>query len=123
MGKKQQRLAQNKGQAILEFVIVFPMLVLFTFALVDVGRAIQHYGPSGGWVKLDGRRFDICAGVHTVSGYSAHADQSDLLRFATGMRVTPQTIRIVHGDNNAKQTLQDLLQARLPECKVVIPGE
>ncbi|MGO1773336.1 MAG: MBL fold metallo-hydrolase [Halomonas sp.] len=29
------------------------------------GRAIQHYGPQGGWVEIDGQRIDIKAGVTT----------------------------------------------------------
>jgi predicted metal-dependent RNase len=43
------------------------------------GRTIQTYGPRGGWVELDGQRITIRAGVHTLGGYSAHADQRDLL--------------------------------------------
>jgi len=39
------------------------------------GRAIQRYGPQQGDVELDGARYPIRAGVHVVSGYSAHADQ------------------------------------------------
>jgi metallo-beta-lactamase family protein len=39
------------------------------------GRDIQTYGPRGGYVVLDGQRIDIRAGIHTLGGYSAHADQ------------------------------------------------
>ncbi len=39
------------------------------------GRAIQQYGPKGGWVDIDGQQMDIKAGVTSISGYSAHADQ------------------------------------------------
>jgi metallo-beta-lactamase family protein len=84
------------------------------------GRDIQTYGPRGGYVLLDGERVDIRAGVHTLSGYSAHADQQDLLNFVKRMRHKPKHIRIVHGDTEAKQTLQRLYQDLLPECEVVI---
>ena len=85
------------------------------------GRAIQQYGPEGGWVELDGERFDIRAAIHTIGGYSAHADQADLLRFVTGMQRAPDVVRIVHGEEEAKETLQGELARRLPHTSVVIP--
>ncbi|MBK7726977.1 MAG: MBL fold metallo-hydrolase [Gammaproteobacteria bacterium] len=86
------------------------------------GHLIQRYGPGGGHVELDGQRFDIRASVHTLSGYSAHADQADLLRFATTMRKPPSTIRIVHGDNEAKEALGRQLALSLPGSKLLIPS-
>jgi len=85
------------------------------------GRAIQQYGPSGGYVMLDGQRVDIKAGVHSLSGYSAHADQGNLLRFVKGMRFKPKEIRIVHGDEAAKVALAEQLNALLPTAHVWIP--
>jgi metallo-beta-lactamase family protein len=57
------------------------------------------------WVKLDGRSYMIHAKIHTLSGYSAHADQTDLLKFVQGMKERPKKIRLVHGDPPAKQAL------------------
>ena len=85
------------------------------------GRAIQQFGPRGGWVDLDGQRMEIKAKVHTLAGYSAHADQADLLRFATGMKEPPKVVRLVHGDAAAKLELQRLLQAKQPNAQVVVP--
>lgn len=75
------------------------------------GRDIQHYGPQGGWVMLDGERYDIHAGVTTISGYSAHADQRDLLNFVKHMRHWPREIRLVHGDAEAKRVLKAKIEA------------
>lgn len=86
------------------------------------GRAIQQYGPRGGYVELDGQRYDIQAGIHTLSGYSAHADQKDLVNFVKRMRHKPQEIRIVHGDDGAKRELQKQFKQLLPACDVVIPS-
>ena len=83
---------------------------------------ISHHGPRGGWVTLDGQRFDIKAHVHTISGYSAHADQKGLVNFVRRMRVKPQQIRIVHGDDDAKAELQRKYRALVPGTEVVIPG-
>lgn len=66
------------------------------------GRDILTHGPRGGWVELDGERFDIRARIHQVGGYSAHAGQSDLIRFIEGIPQKPDEIRIVHGDASAK---------------------
>ncbi|NHN39571.1 MBL fold metallo-hydrolase [Pseudomaricurvus alcaniphilus] len=85
------------------------------------GRDIQTYGPRGGYVHLDGQRFDIKAQVHSLSGYSAHADQQDLLKFVKRMRYKPQQIRIVHGDDEAKANLKEEMQALVPEAEVLIP--
>jgi metallo-beta-lactamase family protein len=85
------------------------------------GRDIQHYGPRGGYVMLDGERYDIRAGVHTLSAYSAHADQRGLLNFVKRMRKKPNEIRIVHGDESAKQTLAQALQDCCPDSSIRIP--
>lgn len=91
------------------------------------GRAIQLHGPQGGYVELDGERYPIKAGVHTLGGYSAHADQKGLVGFITGVRHGPEEVRLVHGDDVAKAKLAAVLQAE-PKVKsrgtvVVIPAE
>jgi len=87
------------------------------------GRDIQRYAPANGYVMLDDQRYDIKAAVHTLSGYSAHADQQNLIDFVMGMQNRPQEIRIVHGDTQAKKTLQSKLQDLLPDSRVVVPTE
>lgn len=74
------------------------------------GRDILTFGPRGGWVMLDGERHPIRAQIHQVCGYSAHAGQSDLLRFVTGIPQMPAEIRIVHGDDDAKAVLKRKLE-------------
>jgi len=69
------------------------------------GAAIQRYGPRGGYVDLDGERIDIRAAIHTLAGYSAHADQRSLVRFITGMRHWPREVRLVHGEASARAAL------------------
>ncbi len=85
------------------------------------GRDIQKYGKNNGYVELDGDRYTIKAGVHTLSGYSAHADQKDLINFVKRMRVKPKEIRIVHGDEEAKQVLKEKFEVLFEEVEVVIP--
>lgn len=86
------------------------------------GRDIQRYGPQGGWVDLDGRRYDIRAQVHTIGGYSAHAGQKDLINFIRRMRRSPGQVRLIHGDDGAKQTLKNKLEGLGQGMDVVIPS-
>ena len=72
-----------------------------------LGRAIQKYGPRNGYVFINDARITINAKVHTISGYSAHADQNGLIKFVTGMHKKPSHIKIVHGDDDAKNALAD----------------
>ena len=85
------------------------------------GRAIQHYAKKKGHVKMDGKRYNINAEVYTLSGYSAHADQTALIRFVKRMQIKPKEIRLIHRDEDAKQVLQEHLQRLIPESKVWIP--
>jgi metallo-beta-lactamase family protein len=80
-----------------------------------LGRDIQMHGPKGGYVVLDGRRITICASVDSVGGYSAHADQADLVGFVTRMKEWPKEIRLIHGEDQAKQRLAEVLKMRYRE--------
>jgi len=83
------------------------------------GRDIQRYGPQGGYVYLDGEKVAIRARVETIGGYSAHADQAGLVRFAARMRHPPEAIRLVHGEAEAQEALRQALTAELgPEVNI-----
>lgn len=87
------------------------------------GRDIQKYGPAGGYVVLDGRKYVINAKICTLSGYSAHADQKNLVNFVRRIHVGPQEIRLVHGDPEAKAALAERLDrlAASPENNPIQP--
>ncbi len=91
--------------------------VLFTGyqAAGTPGRAIQQYGPKGGWAELDGERITIRAHVETIGGYSAHADQKNLLHFISRMRHWPREVRLIHGEPAAQQALKTQLLAAAEE--------
>ncbi len=87
------------------------------------GHAIQQYGPRGGYVDLDGERFDIRAKATSIGGYSAHADQKGLVEFVTGMQQWPTYIRIVHGEQQAKHALADVLRIQYAALEISIQTE
>jgi metallo-beta-lactamase family protein len=87
------------------------------------GREIQRYGPRGGYVELDGERFDIKARIHTISGYSAHADQQGLVDFVRKMKNRPDQVRLIHGDPAASEVLAGILRGYVPQTEVAVPPD
>lgn len=85
------------------------------------GRAILAYGPRGGWVELDGQRYDIRAQIHRIEGYSAHADQRGLVNYIRRMRRPPKQVRLVHGEDGAKRALKAELEKLKPGIEVEVP--
>jgi metallo-beta-lactamase family protein len=83
-----------------------------------LGSDIQKYGPRGGYVFIDGQKITISAAVTTISGYSAHADQTNLVNFVKRMRYRPKKVVIVHGDDDAKQALADKLASFVDEVVI-----
>ncbi len=90
-----------------------------------LGNQIQKYGPRGGYAEIDQQRINIRAEITTLGGYSAHADQTSLVRFITGMRKWPKQVRLIHGETGAKAALKDkIMQAyagKQHDGEVVVP--
>lgn len=77
------------------------------------GRAILHYSQKpDGYVWLDDQKVFIRAQVQTLSGYSAHADQQDLLNWVAAMAEKPKAIKLIHGEPDAQETLRDQFMQR-----------
>ncbi|WP_404970331.1 MBL fold metallo-hydrolase RNA specificity domain-containing protein [Vibrio campbellii] len=74
-----------------------------------LGRDIQRGAKE---VVIDDERVTVQAQVHTMSGYSAHADQGDLLNFVTGIPTQPKVVHLIHGENEAKSELGEQLEAK-----------
>jgi metallo-beta-lactamase family protein len=70
------------------------------------GRDIQSGKPT---VKLDGDEYTINADIYTITGYSAHADQQNLVDFVTGIQKPPERVVLVHGETDAKRALASKL--------------
>ncbi|MCP3702665.1 MAG: hypothetical protein GY954_06980, partial [Alteromonas sp.] len=70
-------------------------------------------------VHINRELINVKANIHTMSGYSAHADQSDLARFVAGIGSHLNEIHLIHGDMEPKKTLKQLLVKQNPSTKVV----
>ena len=49
--------------------------------------------------------------VKNISGFSAHADQGDLVGFVGGVRDGVSEVKLVHGDSLAKSELRQQLDS------------
>jgi len=77
------------------------------------GSVIIHYGKKpGGYVYLNGEKVPIKAKIHTLTGYSAHADQNGLVEWVESMEKKPKEIKLVHGEPQAQKALAGLLEQR-----------
>jgi len=77
------------------------------------GRDILRYSRRpGGYVILKGERFEIKAKVHSLAGYSAHADQRGLVEWVGSIPEKPRKIKLVHGEANAQKALGKVLFER-----------
>ena len=65
---------------------------------------------------------NLKANVLTLPGFSAHADQQDLLRFIEGMTRLPRQVRLVHGDAGAKKVFRRVLKGRFDKMSIEIPS-
>ncbi|QDT08649.1 MBL fold metallo-hydrolase RNA specificity domain-containing protein [Planctomycetes bacterium K23_9] len=75
------------------------------------GTPGHHLVRGSQWVRLQGRKHDVAADIHRISGYSAHADQAGLIDFVASMDEPPKQIRLVHGDYRPKRILREKLTA------------
>lgn len=74
-----------------------------------LGRKLVEGAES---VMIFGEEIPVRASIHTMGGFSAHADQTGLLDwFSTIASSRPRTI-ITHGEDRARKTLGDLITSR-----------
>ncbi|MGO3798143.1 MAG: MBL fold metallo-hydrolase RNA specificity domain-containing protein, partial [Vibrio casei] len=72
-----------------------------------LGRELQD-GQNN--VRIDNEQVKVNAHIHTMSGYSAHADQDDLITFIQGIPTPPKTIFLIHSEPKTKRKFKDQLQ-------------
>ncbi len=72
-------------------------------------------------VKLFGQTIAVKAQIHTLGGFSAHADQSQLLEWADQFSNKPP-FYLVHGEDQALDALQQALASRKLRATIAEPG-
>ncbi|MFV0573835.1 MAG: MBL fold metallo-hydrolase RNA specificity domain-containing protein [Vibrio sp.] len=61
-------------------------------------------------IVINSNIVEVNAHIHTMSGYSAHADQNDLLTFIKGIETPPKQIHLVHGELETKHKFKLTLE-------------
>lgn len=92
-----------------------------------LGQQLQALPPgTDNSVIIDGERIKVACPITSIGGYSAHADQQDLLNFVSGMQRWPGQIRIVHGERRAREALRDAIAGLAAKAgttiELVLPG-
>jgi metallo-beta-lactamase family protein len=102
--------------------IIGPAIIIAGSGMCTGGRIVDHLKHGLEDPKNDiffvgyqakgtpGRRMiekqtPVKAGIHVLTGYSAHADQSMLVNWVKSMPQPPEQIRLVHGESHARQAL------------------
>ena len=70
-------------------------------------------------VSIFGERIVVRASIHTLGGFSAHADQNGLLDWFAAVSPSRPRLILVHGENRARKVFSDLIWSRhglRPEC-------
>lgn len=64
-------------------------------------------------IKIHGEMVPVCAETRQLSGFSAHADQGELLRWLRGFEKAPKRLFLTHGEDGPRQVLADLIHQEL----------
>ena len=77
-------------------------------------------------VKIFGEKIPVRASIHTMGGFSAHADQTGLMQWFDAVAPSKPRLIITHGEDGARETLAGLIKekhgitADMPELNEVI---
>jgi len=64
-------------------------------------------------VRIFGDEIAVRADIRSIDGYSAHADQAELMEWVRGFQTPPREIFIVHGEPDSASTLARLISTEL----------
>ena len=87
-------------------------------AMGTTGRKIVEGAKS---VKIFRENVAVEARVYTIGGFSAHADQKDLLDWVFNFRESHPRVFVVHGEPDSSEALADKIQKEF-NLEVNIPG-
>lgn len=73
------------------------------------------------WVKINGEEISVKCKIRSIAGYSAHADQRQLLGWLQPMRFSAKKVFIVQGEEDAMMVLSQKVQDELA-IDAVIPS-
>ena len=75
----------------------------------SLGRRLVEEEKS---VRIYGEDITVNAKIHSLSGFSAHAGQSELLEWFSYLAPSQPKVFLVHGEDNARNTLSELISEK-----------
>jgi metallo-beta-lactamase family protein len=113
-----------------------PCLVMAGAGMCNAGRILHHlkqnlYNPSthvlivgyqahgslgrllvegAHLVKIHGEKIAVRATVHTMGGFSAHAGQTDLMKWFSAVAPSKPRVVLIHGEDDSRQALAKLIR-------------
>lgn len=76
-------------------------------AIGTLGRSIVDGAQM---VKIFGEEIAVKAKIHTIGGFSAHADQGELLDWISQIKEKPKKVFVVHGEDKSSKVLAKRIQ-------------
>lgn len=86
-----------------------PCIIVAASGMCAGGRDLQNQKST---VWIDNQPVDVNAQIHTMSGYSAHADQADLIKFVDGIEEGRKEVVVVHGEDSVREEFERVLETR-----------
>ena len=83
-----------------------------------LGRILQEGVKK---VKLLGEQIAVLASIHSIEGFSGHADQGDLLNWLSSFKKKPKKVFLVHGEEESTKALAALIKDK-EGISTIIPG-
>jgi metallo-beta-lactamase family protein len=71
-------------------------------------------------VQLFGEEVSVKAEIHSLEGFSAHADRDGLLEWIGGFTKKPRQLFLVHGETAAKEALAQMIQEQVGLQPIVV---
>ncbi|MDY6973660.1 MAG: MBL fold metallo-hydrolase [Thermodesulfobacteriota bacterium] len=83
------------------------------------GTTGRHIVDGARHVRIFGEQVNVKANIHTIGGFSAHADRDGLLKWIDYFDPKPKTTVIVHGEANSSLAFRDHVQKELGLVSIV----
>lgn len=83
-----------------------------------LGRKLVDGEPE---IAIHGKKYEVRARIHTLGGFSAHADKDDLMYWLRSFGHTPRKVFIVHGEEEVANEFAGTIQSEL-NLSTHIPG-
>jgi metallo-beta-lactamase family protein len=87
-----------------------------------VGTLGRHIVDGARWVKLYHEDILIKASIHTINGFSAHADQNGIIEWISQMDDLKK-IFLIHGEKDKEDVLREAMGEKLHQKAHIVEPE